>query len=129
MAVDGTILVVDDDPGFRKGIVRLLKAKGFRVRSFSSAEELQADGGLDHAACLILDIHLGGISGIELQHQQRRSGSKVPVIFVTGRGDDATEAAALAVGCVAYLEKPCAAKALMDAVSIALRPGRSEHIA
>jgi FixJ family two-component response regulator len=121
MAIGGTILVVDDDPGFRKGIERLLRAKGFKVRSFPSAEELQADGGLARAACLILDIHLGGISGIEFQLEQRRRGSKVPVIFVTGNGDDATEDAALAAGCVAYLEKPGPAKKLMDAVAIALQ--------
>ena len=121
MIVDRRILVVDDDPGFRKGIERLLRVNGFKVSGFSSAEEFQAHADLDHAACLILDIHLGGISGIELRHQQRRSGSTVPVIFVTGKGSEANHKAALAAGCVAYLEKPCRAKALMDAVSIALR--------
>lgn len=116
------ILVVDDDPGFLKGIARLLRAKGFEVTGYSSAEEFQAYADLRDAACLILDIHLSGISGIELALQQCRSGSDVPVIFITGNGHKATQDAAMAAGCAAYLEKPCPAKTLMDALSAALQP-------
>ena len=116
------ILVVDDDPGFLKGISRLLRAKGFEVAGYSSAEEFQAYADLRGAACLILDIHLSGISGIELSRQQRSLGSDVPVIFITGNGSEATHEAAMAAGCAGYLEKPCPAKKLMDAVSSALQP-------
>lgn len=115
------ILVVDDDPGFLKGIERLLRAKGFEVTGYSSAEEFQAYADLRDAACLILDIHLSGISGIELRRRQHGSGYNVPVIFITGNGSEATQEAAMAAGCAAYLEKPCRAKTLMDAVSAALQ--------
>ena len=115
------ILVVDDDPGFRKGIARLLRANGYEVASYSSAEEFLANANLRDAGCLILDVHLDGISGIELRRRQRGSGHDVPVIFITGNSSEALQEAAMAAGCAAYLEKPCRAKTLMDAVSAALQ--------
>jgi FixJ family two-component response regulator len=114
------IFLVDDDYDFRKGIERLLKASGFNVQSYSSAEEFQADANLEEAACLVLDIHLTGMSGIDLRHRLLRSGSNIPVVFVTGKGSEPTQRAAEASGCIAYLEKPVSAGALVGAVREAL---------
>jgi FixJ family two-component response regulator len=114
------ILLVDDDAGFRKGVERLLKANGFEVHTFSSAEDLQASEDLLHASCLILDIHLGGISGLEFQWQQLKAGSTVPVIFITGNGSEETQKATMAAGGIAYLEKPCPARRLLAAVASAV---------
>lgn len=123
MPLDKLIDVVDDDRGFLKATARLLTAHGLRVRTFTSAEEYRAAAEPDEAACLILDIHLKGLSGIELRREQLRAGSTLPVVFVTGDGNEANRRAAFATGCVAYLEKPYPAETLLQAVSGILHPG------
>ena len=112
-----TILVVDDDRGFRRGIERLLRAHGFDVTGYSSAEEFQATADPGTAACLILDIGLGGISGIELRRQLSASGCAVPVVFITANDNEPTRREALSLGCLAYLEKPFPASELIDALN------------
>jgi FixJ family two-component response regulator len=116
------IYVVDDDSGFLKGIERLLRARGFEVRSFSSAEEFEAAADPTEASCLILDNHLSGISGVELLSRLKRSGSRIPVVIVTGQGSEATQRAAVAAGCSAYLEKPFSGTVLVDALVEAVGP-------
>lgn len=115
------IHVVEDNPRFLKGIKRLLNAHGLEVRTFSSAEEFQADADPNEAACLILDIHLTGISGIELLNWLSRSGSTVPVILVTANDSEVTQRAAMAAGCNAYLRKPFPSSVLMKALDDAGR--------
>jgi FixJ family two-component response regulator len=110
------IAVVDDDPGMLRGIVRLLGAHGFGTRAFASAEAFLDDAEARSAACLILDIRLGGISGIELRRQLTASGARVPVIFITAVDDEVTRAEAMAAGCIAYLRKPFPAAQLIDAI-------------
>ena len=116
------IYVVDDDSGFLKGIERLLRLHGLEVRTFSSVEEFEAEADPTEAACLILDVHLDGISGIELLGRLNRSGSRMPVVLVTGQGSDVTRRAAAAAGCSAYLEKPFSGRVLMDALVEAVGP-------
>ena len=118
------IFVVDDDRGFLKAIGRLLRAQGFDVRTFSSAEDFQRRADVTEPACLILDINLGGSSGIELLHQLSQSGTSIPVVFVTANVSENTRKSAVAAGCVAYLEKPFTLRALMKAVGEAVRPDR-----
>ena len=112
-----TVAVVEDDPSMLQGLNRLLSAHGFRVQTFASAELF-----LDHIAnceakCLLLDIHLGGISGIDLKRQLTASGSNLPVIFMTAIDTQFTRQEAFDVGCVAYLRKPFLAKLLIDAIN------------
>jgi FixJ family two-component response regulator len=76
------ILVVDDDPSMLRSVENLLNAHGFEVQVFSSAEDFQARADMSDAACLILDIHLPGMSGFELHEQLSRSGHSVPAIFI-----------------------------------------------
>jgi FixJ family two-component response regulator len=111
------IYVIDDDPGFRRGLERLLKAHGLEVRSFASAEEFEARAGLLRPACIILDINLGGMSGIELRYRLGEPDVGVPVIFVTASDSDSVCKAAIDAGCAAFLRKPVPAKALMDAIN------------
>jgi FixJ family two-component response regulator len=117
MAVQSTVvIVVDDNAGFLKGLARLLAHNGFQSRTFASAEALIESGSAQSATCLPLDIHLGGISGIELQRRLAASGSKCPVIFMTANDDEATRNDAVDAECIAYLRKPFAAHLLLDAI-------------
>jgi FixJ family two-component response regulator len=112
-----TIAVVDDNPSMLQGLSRLLSAHGFRVRAFSSAESFLDDIARCDADCLLLDIHLGGISGIDLQRRLTSSGADLPVIFMTAIDNEATRQEAFDAGCVAYLRKPFLAKLLIDAIN------------
>ena len=118
------IHVVDDDCGFLKGIERLLNAHGIEVRTFSSAEEFQAGADPNEAACLILDIHLTGMSGIELLNRLSRWGCRIPVVLVTASDSEVTRRAAMAAGCDAYLQKPFPSSALMEVLAEAVGPDR-----
>jgi FixJ family two-component response regulator len=112
-----TIAVVEDDPSMLQGLNRLLSAHGFRVERFTSAESFLHDIAKCEAKCLVVDIHLGGISGIDLKRRLTESGSDLPVIFMTAIDSDATRQEAFDAGCVAYLRKPFLAKLLIDAIN------------
>jgi FixJ family two-component response regulator len=116
MTQSTVVIVVDDNLGFLKSVARLLTVHGFTARTFNSAEALLDNNDLQTADCLLLDIHLGGISGIELQRRIAASGSKCPVIFMTAIDDDATRKEATDAGCIAYLRKPFAPQLLLDAI-------------
>jgi FixJ family two-component response regulator len=111
------VIVVDDNPAFLKSVTRLLGVHGFETRTFVSAEALLDSDGARKATCLLLDIHLGGISGIELRRRLAAAGSNCPVIFMTAMDDDATRNEAMAAGCIAYLKKPFAPQLLLDAIA------------
>jgi FixJ family two-component response regulator len=112
-----TIAVVEDDPSMLQGLSRLLSAHGFRVVGFTSAESFLDDVAQSEAACLVVDIHLGGISGIDLKRRLIASGSDFPVIFMTAIDSEATRQEAVEAGCVAYLRKPFLARLLIDAIN------------
>ena len=124
MRVGNLVHVVDDDRGFLKGIERLLSAHGLDVRTFSSAEEFQAQADPAEAVCLILDVHLDGMSGIELLRQLSRLGSRTPVVLVTASDCEVTRQAATAAGCNAYLQKPVSASVLIGALAEAVGQDR-----
>ena len=112
--------VVEDDPSMRKSIERLLAAHGFVTEAYSSGEAFLSRKTESQVDCLVLDIHFDALSGVELRHRLRTSGSQVPVIFITAVDDEALEVNARRTGCVAYLHKPFAAALLIEAVSKAL---------
>ena len=120
MAQRTVVIVVDDDAGFLKSVARLLAHHGIDSRTFASAEALIESDSVQRATCLLLDIHLGGISGIELQRRLAASGSKWPVIFMTANDNEATRNAAMDAGCIACLRKPFASHVLLDAISKAV---------
>ena len=117
-----TLLVVEDDDGMRRAIESLLDAAGFRVASFSSAEELLGGSTATSAACLILDIHLPGISGFELRRVLARTGPAPPVIFITADDTPAAREEAGRLHAAAYLPKPFQGRELVAAVSRAVAP-------
>ncbi len=111
-----TIAIVDDDPAMQAAISDLLNAHGFQTSLFSSAEEWLGRDASMHTDCMILDVHLRGISGLELQAHLRASGSALPVIFITARDDETTRAQVLAAGGIVCLSKPFPAAQLMAAI-------------
>jgi FixJ family two-component response regulator len=117
MAQRTIVIVVDDDPGLLKSVARLLAHHDIDSHTFSSAEALLESESVQKATCLLLDIHLGGISGIELQRRLAASGSKWPVIFMTASDDEATRNEAMDAGCISYLRKPFAQDVLLNAIS------------
>ena len=111
-----TVAVVDDDPSMLRAAENLLDAHGFATRSFSSAEEFLGAIAANHIDCLLLDIHLGGMSGIDLRQQLKSSRPALPIIFMTALDDEAARQEALRTGCIACLRKPFPAHQLMDAI-------------
>ena len=111
------IAVVDDDRGLLAGLQDLLDAHGFATKVFASAEAfLDFYSAAIDIDCLLLDLHLGGMSGIELRRQLRASGSTIPVIFMTAHDNDAIRRQALEEGCIAYLRKPFPSRLLFEAI-------------
>jgi FixJ family two-component response regulator len=110
------VAVIEDDAAMRRSIERLLQASGYATAAFASAEEFLESASVDDVIGLVLDIHLGGISGIELRRRLLAAGSMLPVIFITGRDDERTRSEAAAVGCVDYLQKPFDAARLIQAL-------------
>jgi FixJ family two-component response regulator len=110
------IAVVDDDASMLKGIARLLDAYGFATKVFASAEAFLGFDGLADIDCLLLDVHLSGMSGIELRRHLRASGCTLPVIFMTAFDDKATRMQAQSAGCIAFLHKPFVAHLLLGAI-------------
>ena len=117
---DQPIVVVEDDIGMSKAIERLLRAAGFQSVSFASAEELLQTKTADVAACLVLDIHLPGLSGLELTRLLIESGRTKPVIFITGQDEPSLRDEALRLGCIDYFRKPFEGSALLKAIRAAV---------
>jgi len=117
------ISIVDDDPLVREGLISLMRSAGFATQAFASAEEFLSLAHRDDIACLILDVRLPGISGLELQSQLTAtvSNHRTPVVFLTGRDDEATRQQALKGGAVDFLPKPVRREALLNAVHLALQ--------
>jgi FixJ family two-component response regulator len=116
------VAVVDDDPSMLRAAERLLDAYGFVTKSFSSAEEFLGGGAATQVDCVLLDIHLGGLSGIELRRQLKSSRPALPVIFMTALDDEALHQKSLEADCIACLRKPFPARQLIDAIEKAV-PG------
>jgi FixJ family two-component response regulator len=114
------VAVVDDDDSFGRAIGRLLRAAGLEPSVYSSAESFLEDPARAPADCLVLDIHLGGASGLDLRRHLTALGSAVPVIFVTAHDEPAIQEEARQVGCSAYLRKPVPGKLLLEAISKAV---------
>ena len=108
------VLVVDDDPGILNGIQRLLLQHAYEAVPFSSAEAFKNYTDFERAICVILDINLNDGSGIELRQILKAAGNDIPIIYMTGNGSPAIREAALASGCIAFLEKPFSAQSLIE---------------
>ena len=121
MATRPLISVVDDDVSVREALQSLLRSVGFTVKVFASAEEFLKSDYLRDTACLILDVRMPGMSGIELQRHLVASHSEVPVIFITAHGSEqGARSRALSDGAIDYLTKPFSEDAFLNAVHKAL---------
>jgi FixJ family two-component response regulator len=114
MAPTKPICILDDDVDYLRAMERLLAVHGLRVKAFSSAEEFQAQADPRNASHVILDIHLGAVSGIDVLLELVRSGVTTPVVVVTASDSEAMRRAAIQGGCDAYLQKPVSAKVLLN---------------
>ena len=112
--------VVDDDESVRESLPDLLKEFGFTVRAFSCAEEFLSSDSVGQTKCLILDVVMPGMSGLELQRELRRSGKEIPVIFITAQKDEAIRNQAFKYGAVRFLCKPFSDTALLEALNAAV---------
>ncbi len=113
------ITVVDDDESVRESLPDLLTEFGFAVRAFSSAEEFLTSDCIGRAECLILDIAMPGMSGLDLQRELALSGRNIPIVFITASRDETTRALALERGAVDYLFKPFSETMLLAALNAA----------
>jgi len=123
-----TVFVVDDDASVRKGLVRLLKSAGYRSESCASAEEFLHRWERDPApGCVLLDIQMSGLDGMQLQQKLQTSTHPIPIIFITGHGDIPMSVKAMKAGAVDFLSKPFRDDDLLDAVQQAIRRDRQQR--
>jgi FixJ family two-component response regulator len=115
------VFVVDDDASMLKSVARLLRQLGYDSLLFRSAEAFANHGDFESAVCVLLDINLGDVSGIELRHRLIAASISVPVIYMTGNDNPATREAAHQSGCLAYLIKPFSAASLAEKLQRAQR--------
>ena len=115
------ISIVDDDDSLRNSLDNLIRSVGFRAQGFPSAEALLSSNQLHDTACLILDVRLPGMNGLELQRRIVAANWRIPIIFVTSHADGDAQARALEAGAVDYLYKPFRDEQLLDAIEAALK--------
>jgi FixJ family two-component response regulator len=115
------VAVVDDDPEMRASLATLLDAVGYRAETYDSAETFLTCASTCKACCLVIDINLGDITGVELAHQLCADGLKWPIIFMSGLDDAAIKIQASAMEPIAFLQKPFRANDLIDAIKKAIQ--------
>jgi FixJ family two-component response regulator len=125
--VPPVVFVIDDDASVRTAISSLTRAVGLRVEVFASASEFLATKRTDGPSCLILDVRLPGVSGLDFQAELAKSNNVIPMIFITGHGDIPMSVKAMKAGAVEFLTKPFRDQELLDAVQVALERARSRH--
>lgn len=112
-----TVFIVDDDAGVLKALSRLLRAKGYDVRSYTSPQEFLAHHDATVPGCAVLDVAMPGLDGLELQQALTSGGSDRPIIFITGKGDIPTSVRAMKAGAVDFLTKPVSDQDLLGAIT------------
>lgn len=121
---DPIVFVVDDDASVRKSLARLIKSIGLNVETFASAGEFVKRDPYDGPACLVLDVRMPGLSGLDLQDELAAAGRTVPIIFISGHGNIPISVRAMKEGAVDFLEKPFEDQTLLDAVNQAIEKDR-----
>ena len=116
-----SVFIVDDDLSVRRALQRLIRSAGFSVETFASGREFFDSNPSCGSSCLVLDIHLGGMSGLEVQERLAVQGLKIPVIVITAHDDARTRARVESLGAVAYVPKPFDDQVLLEAIQKAVR--------
>jgi FixJ family two-component response regulator len=120
---EATVFLVEDDPGVRKALARVLEAEGWHVETYESAEAFLDQPGRDARGCVVLDVNLPGLDGLEVQRRLFETGHTLPIVFLTGQGDIPMSVQAIKAGAADFLTKPVAAAVLLKAVRAALEQG------
>ena len=127
---ESIVFIIDDDPLYRSSSERLVRSVGFSVQSFESARDFLSSRRPNVPSCLILDVRLPGLSGLDLQRELAEAGLHIPIIFVTGHGDIPMSVQAMKAGAVEFLTKPFRDQALLDAIGQAIgrdQAARQQH--
>ena len=123
----GIVYVVDDEPSIRASTKQLVESVGLRAETFASAQEFLGSERPDVPGCLVLDVRLPGLSGLDLQTELARMNSPLPIIFITGHGDIPMTVKAMKAGAVDFLAKPFRHQDLLDAIAHAIERDRSDR--
>ena len=115
------ISIIDDDNALRNSLKNLIRSIGWRVECFSSAEAFLRSNPVHETRCLVLDVRMPGMNGLELQHQMGVTNSRIPIIFITAHENDHWRIQALKAGAIAFLYKPFYEEELLDAIDKALK--------
>lgn len=129
---DAIIAIVDDDPSVRQGLRRLIRSAGWKAEAFSSAQEFLDRPRTEAPSCLVLDLQLPGLSGLDLQKRMSEAGLETPIVFLTGHGDIPASVKAMKAGAVEFLTKPVDEEDLLKAIQEAIerdRRIRQQHAA
>jgi FixJ family two-component response regulator len=121
---DAIIAIVDDDPSVRRGLERLIRSVGWKAETFASAQEFLARPLTEAPGCLVLDLQLPGLSGLDLQQRMAEAGLETPIVFLTGHGDIPASVKAMKAGAVEFLTKPVDEKDLLKAIQEAIERDR-----
>jgi FixJ family two-component response regulator len=122
------VFVIDDDPSFRRSTETLIGSAGYSVRGFNSAEEFLRSRRPDVPACLLLDVRLPHLSGLDLQRELAKTGVEIPIIFITGHGDIPMTVQAMKGGAIEFLTKPFREQDLLDAIHRAINSDRAARL-
>jgi FixJ family two-component response regulator len=122
---DPIVFVVDDDLSVRRSTERLIRSAGLKVQTFTSAREFLKNPRPEGPACLVLDVRMPGLSGMDLQSELTQSGIHIPIIFITAHGDIPMSVRAMKAGAVEFLTKPFRSRSLLDAVLAAIERDRT----
>ena len=122
---DAIVFVIDDDSSVREAIKSLIRSVGMRVETFASAQEFVQSSRPDAPACLVLDVRMPGLSGLDLQRELSEAGIYIPIIFITGHGDIPMSVRAMKAGAVEFLTKPFRDQDLLDAITQAIDRDRA----
>ena len=125
MRAPAVVAIIDDEPTVRGALAALVASKGYRTEVYASAEDFITHVTQSEATCLVVDVHLGDLTGIELGRHLASLGYTFPMIFVTGAHDRSLQKQAMAFGCIAYLHKPIASDLLLDAIAEAVGDPKS----
>jgi FixJ family two-component response regulator len=125
---DAIVFVVDDDVSVREALENLVRSAGVRVETFASAREFLANPPPAMPSCLVLDVRLPGLSGLELQKRMAERGLEIPIIFITGHGDVPTSVQAMKAGAIEFLTKPFADEDLLNAIQQAIKRDRIARV-
>jgi FixJ family two-component response regulator len=121
------VYVVDDDPSIRDALDSLIRSVGFRAQTFASAQDFLKSTRPDAPGCLVLDVRLPGLSGLDLQRELARVDIRIPIIFITGHGDIPMSVSAMKAGAVEFLTKPFRDQDLLDAIQAAVERDRASQ--